>query len=140
MASNCLRATEHYEEAVYFLPLSFQKFLVLIWSTSEIWKAVSTYPSDFEPLILKKCKKSKKCMLVVKIDDFYLKFVILLMNRTLETRCTHSISWCCLYCEEEISVFQSSQDTKCCFFEEERTCALPSGIGFELLMRVSVSW
>ena len=78
-------------------------------------------------------------MLVVKIDDFYLKFVILLMNRTLETRCTHSISWCCLYCEEEISVFQSSQDTKCCFFEEERTCALPSGIGFELLMRVSVS-
>ena len=26
------------------------------------------------------------------------------------------------------------------FFEEERTCALPSGISFELLMRVFVSW
>ena len=32
----------HFEEAVYFLPLSSQKFLVLILSTSERWKAEST--------------------------------------------------------------------------------------------------
>ena len=32
----------HFEEAVYFLPLSSQKFLVLILSTSEGWKAEST--------------------------------------------------------------------------------------------------
>ena len=30
-----------YEEVVYFLPLSSQKFLVLIWSTLEGWKAES---------------------------------------------------------------------------------------------------
>ena len=29
-------------EAFYFLPLSSQKFLVLIWSASEIWKAELT--------------------------------------------------------------------------------------------------
>ena len=40
----------HFEEAVYFLPLSSQKFLVLILSTSEGWKAESTLepPSGFE--------------------------------------------------------------------------------------------
>ena len=40
----------HFEEAVYFLPLSFQKFLVLILSTSEGWKAESTMevPGGFE--------------------------------------------------------------------------------------------
>ena len=32
----------HFEEAVYFLPLSSQKFTVLILSTSEEWKAEST--------------------------------------------------------------------------------------------------
>ena len=32
----------HFEEAVYFLPLSSQKFLVLILSNSEEWKAGST--------------------------------------------------------------------------------------------------
>ena len=32
----------HFEEAVYFLPLSSQKFLVLILSTSEGRKAEST--------------------------------------------------------------------------------------------------
>ena len=32
----------HFEEAVYFLPLSSQKFLVLILSTPEGWKAEST--------------------------------------------------------------------------------------------------
>ena len=39
--SSALRLQSHYEEAVYFLPLSSQKFLVLIWSTSEP-------PSGFE--------------------------------------------------------------------------------------------
>ena len=40
----------HFDEAVYFLPLSSQKFLVLILSTSEEWKAESTLepPSGFE--------------------------------------------------------------------------------------------
>ena len=40
----------HFEEAVYFLPLSSQKFLVLILSKSEGWKAESTLepPSGFE--------------------------------------------------------------------------------------------
>ena len=40
----------HFEEAVYFLPLSSQKFLVLILSTSEGWKAESTLepPCGFE--------------------------------------------------------------------------------------------
>ena len=32
----------HFEEAVYFLPLSSQKFPVLILLTSEGWKAEST--------------------------------------------------------------------------------------------------
>ena len=40
----------HFEEAVYFLLLSSQKFLVLILSTSEGWKAELTLapPSGFE--------------------------------------------------------------------------------------------
>ena len=40
----------HFEEAVYFLPLSSQKFLVLILSTLEGWKAELTLepPSGFE--------------------------------------------------------------------------------------------
>ena len=40
----------HFEEAVYFLPISSQIFLVLILSTSEGWKAESTLepPSGFE--------------------------------------------------------------------------------------------
>ena len=31
----------HLEEAVYFLPLSYQKFQILILSTSEVWKTES---------------------------------------------------------------------------------------------------
>ena len=40
----------HFKEAVYFLPQSFQKYLLLILSTSEGWKAKSTLelPSGFE--------------------------------------------------------------------------------------------
>ena len=40
----------HFEEAVYFLPLTSQNFLVLTLSTSEGWKAESTLdpPSGFE--------------------------------------------------------------------------------------------
>ena len=40
----------HFEETVYFSPFSSQKFLVLILSTSEGWKAESTLepPSGFE--------------------------------------------------------------------------------------------
>ena len=40
----------HFEEAVYFLPFSSQKFLVLILSTSQGWKAESTLeqPSGFD--------------------------------------------------------------------------------------------
>ena len=45
-----LQGCSHFEEAVYFLLLSFQKFLVLILSTSEGWKAESILepPSGFE--------------------------------------------------------------------------------------------
>ena len=41
----------HYKENVYFSPLSPQKVLVLIWSTSDRWKAewTSEQPSCFEP-------------------------------------------------------------------------------------------
>ena len=40
----------HFEEAVYFLPFSSQKVLVLILSTSDGWKAESTLepPCGFE--------------------------------------------------------------------------------------------
>ena len=40
----------HQEEIVYFLPISPQKFLVLLWSTSERWKAEFTLEptSSFE--------------------------------------------------------------------------------------------
>ena len=44
--SSASRLKSHYEQTVYFLPLSAQTFLVLIWSTSEEWKAEST----LEPL------------------------------------------------------------------------------------------
>ena len=40
--STASRLHSLYEEVVYFLPLSSQKFLVLIWSTLEGWKAEST--------------------------------------------------------------------------------------------------
>ena len=45
-----LQGYSHFEEAVYFLPFSSQKFLVLILSTSEGWKAESTLepPKGFE--------------------------------------------------------------------------------------------
>ena len=45
------RLQSHYEKAAHFLPLSSQKFLVLIWSTSERWRAESSLepPSTFEP-------------------------------------------------------------------------------------------
>ena len=43
----------------YFLPLSFQKFLVLIWLTSEGWKAEATLEpySDFV-VIMFTCMKN----------------------------------------------------------------------------------
>ena len=48
--STAERLQSHYENAVYFLPLSSEKFLVPIWSTSEGWKAESTLepPGGFE--------------------------------------------------------------------------------------------
>ena len=48
--STASRLRRHYWEAVYFLPTRSQKFLVLIWSTLEGWKAESTLelPSGFE--------------------------------------------------------------------------------------------
>ena len=36
------QGSSHFQEAVYFLPLSFQKLLVLILPTLEGWKAEST--------------------------------------------------------------------------------------------------
>ena len=48
--STASRLISHYEESVYFLPLTSQIFLVFIWYTSEVWKAESTLepPSGFE--------------------------------------------------------------------------------------------
>ena len=45
------RLQYHYEETIYFLPLNPQKVLVLIWPTSEGWKAELTLEplSCFEP-------------------------------------------------------------------------------------------
>ena len=50
MEFNCLQGYRHFKEAVYFLPFSSQKFLVLILLTSEGWKAESNLeqPSRFE--------------------------------------------------------------------------------------------
>ena len=51
MGLNCLKArASHFEEAVYFLQLSSQKFLALVLSTSEEWEVESTLepPSGFE--------------------------------------------------------------------------------------------
>ena len=45
MGFNCLKAGATFEEAIYFLPLSSQIFLVLILLTSEGWKAESTLGS-----------------------------------------------------------------------------------------------
>ena len=44
------QGSSYFKEAVYFLPLSSQKFLVLILLTSEGWKAESILEpsSDFE--------------------------------------------------------------------------------------------
>ena len=49
--STVSRLQTHCEEANYFLPLGPQDFLVLIYSTSEGWKAELTLepPSGFEP-------------------------------------------------------------------------------------------
>ena len=48
MGFNCLKS--HYQDTIYFLPLSSQKLLVLIWSTSDRWKNESTLepPSGLE--------------------------------------------------------------------------------------------
>ena len=45
-----LQGYSHFEEAVYFLPLSSQTFLLLILPTSEGWKAELALepPSGFE--------------------------------------------------------------------------------------------
>ena len=45
------QGSSHYEETVYFLPLRLKECLVLIWSTSEGWKAESTLVPlrGFEP-------------------------------------------------------------------------------------------
>ena len=40
--STASRLQSHFREAIYFLPLSSQKFLAVILSTSEGWKAEST--------------------------------------------------------------------------------------------------
>ena len=49
-SSAASRLESQFEEAVYFIQLSFQKFLILLLVTSEGWKAKSTLepPSDFE--------------------------------------------------------------------------------------------
>ena len=50
--STASRLQSHYEETVYFLTLTPEKFQVLIWSTLEGWKVESTLklPNRFEPM------------------------------------------------------------------------------------------
>ena len=50
LGSTVSRLLRHYEETVYLLPLSSQKYLALIWYTSQGWKAESILepPSGFE--------------------------------------------------------------------------------------------
>ena len=65
---------EPLREAVYFLPLSSQKFLVLILSTSEGWKAESTLepPSGFKHGT-SGCLLSRKARWDVRIGSFWPK-------------------------------------------------------------------
>ena len=49
--STVSRLQSHYKEIVYFLPVSSQKFLVLIWSTSEEWKGELSQPWS-HPVVL----------------------------------------------------------------------------------------
>ena len=51
----------HFEEAVYFLPLSSQKFLVLILSTSEGWNAESTLEPPSLVCIPSQIKQDPHC-------------------------------------------------------------------------------
>ena len=48
--STASRLQSHYKEAVYFIPLSSEEFLVLLWLTLRGWKTESTLepPSGFE--------------------------------------------------------------------------------------------
>ena len=52
--STILRLQSHFEETVYFLPLSLQEILVFMWSTSEGRKVEMTLesPSGVEPGII----------------------------------------------------------------------------------------
>ena len=43
---NCFKTTEPPEETVYFLSLSPQEVMVLIWSTSEKWKVDRFWTRD----------------------------------------------------------------------------------------------
>ena len=42
MGSTVSKRQSNYKETAYFLPLSLQEVLVLIWSTQEGWKTEST--------------------------------------------------------------------------------------------------
>ena len=61
----------HFEEAVYFLPFSSQKFLVLILSTSEGWKAESTLKRHFKFSNSFTGKSIDKLHLLVVIKGFW---------------------------------------------------------------------
>ena len=72
------RLQSHIEEAVYFLLLSSQKFLVLIWSTWGGWKAEATLEplSGFEhgtpgvPLLQHKWQKLKLKISIILFSYF----------------------------------------------------------------------
>ena len=70
--STASRLQSHFKEVVYFLPLSSQKVLILIWSTSEGWKTDSTFelPSGFEHRTLGLGIHRQKCPHPIRLQDF----------------------------------------------------------------------
>lgn len=46
------RLKSHYKETVYFLLVSLQELLVLIWSTSGVWKTNTSFHISINPLEL----------------------------------------------------------------------------------------
>ena len=64
---------KNFEEAVYFLPLSSQKFLVPISSTSEGWKAALT----LEPPPYDSGKKTMSCLWILEVGFWTYRWIYL---------------------------------------------------------------
>ena len=78
MEFNCPRLQRHNKEAIYFLPLSSQEFLVLILSTSEGWKAELALesPSGFEHRTLGLQSSTSKGGYMYKENVWFFRWII----------------------------------------------------------------